>query len=396
MSKNQVFYTVKSRGMTGLRIVEMLGNKKEVSGDIGLEIEVEGNTFQKISVPAPWGYHKDGSLRGHDNAEYVLKHPIKFEKVEEAVTILWDMFKEHGSKLDESNRTSLHVHMNVQQWHLDRLTCFLALFFTVEEILTRFCGDHRVGNLFCLNAKDAPGIVTACRRFIQLDGGVDFQDGLHYSGCNVGAIQKFGSIELRHMRGPTKPQLVLDWVRILQRLYELSGTYDDPRKVCFGFSSEGPLAFLKGILGPEYNTVTEGCGMSQDEIMSSLYEGIRIAQDLCFCRDWSKFKKVTIGKDPFGRQTKKVLESIEANEGEDPYLKKVPLQSASVKLKTSKPAPSPYDAPYHQYAVSDSLEASTASLSAAAKKLYKPTKAKTAQQIHDELTKIQSIFKPMP
>jgi len=40
--------------------------------------------------------------------------------------------------------------------------------------------------------------------------------------------------------------------------------------------------------------------------MDSLYEGIRIAQDLCYCREWSEYRPVVTKLDPFGRTTKRV------------------------------------------------------------------------------------------
>src|SRR5690349_22399742 len=144
---------------------------KETKGDIGIEIEVEGNKFPKHAyegydavdperIPKQWDYHRDGSLRGEDNAEYVLKKPLKFSEVPKAINDLWQMFSDYGTVLDVSNRTSVHVHLNVQDFYINRLCSFAAMYLSVEDILTGWCGDHRVGNLFCLRAKDTPAIVT--------------------------------------------------------------------------------------------------------------------------------------------------------------------------------------------------------------------------------------------
>jgi hypothetical protein len=40
--------------------------------------------------------------------------------------------------------------------------------------------------------------------------------------------------------------------------------------------------------------------MSVDDIADSMYSGIRRAQDLCYCRDWSEFKTIDIKDNPFG------------------------------------------------------------------------------------------------
>lgn len=278
---------------------------RATSGDIGIEIECEGNKFQKQHLPAPWKYTHDGSLRGADNAEYVFDGPQKFDDVPAAIEKLWAMFSSYGTVLDDSNRTSVHVHLNVQNFFLNRLCAFFGLYVAVEEVLTAWCGEHRVGNLFCLRAKDAPSIVTKIKRLLVNDGRSDITEGMHYSGMNVHALLKFGSIEIRSLRGVTDPSLILSWVAVLRRIYELSAEYEDPRLVTENFSGGGPIEFLRMVLGDQFDVVRNGVDMTDNELRSSLYDGIRLAQDLCYCRDWSRYKPVDMSKDPFGRNSRK-------------------------------------------------------------------------------------------
>ena len=56
-------------------------NKRPTKGLVGIEIEVEGSKLPKETEFGPWTYHQDGSLRGEDNAEYVLSSPIEFAAV---------------------------------------------------------------------------------------------------------------------------------------------------------------------------------------------------------------------------------------------------------------------------------------------------------------------------
>lgn len=299
-------------------------NRKPTKGQIGLEIEVEGNKFPKppghegthepriLPGSKVWSYVHDGSLRGEDNAEYVLTRPIQFDAVDAALRELWGHFADYGSILDESNRTSVHVHLNCQDFHLNRLTAFMALYFTFEEILTEWCGDHRVGNLFCLRAKDAPGIITQMKRFIQKDGSGPLSDSLHYSALNGQALAKFGSLEVRTLRGCRDPETILEWVQVLRRLYDMSASYDDPRGICDAFSAGGPISFFEEMLGDEAGVIRAGLNWDDDRLRDSLYEGVRLAQDLCYCRDWSQFKPVDIRPDPFGRSPKATMQGLQA------------------------------------------------------------------------------------
>lgn len=303
-------------------VMSLFGNNK-TNGQVGLEVEVEGNMFPKSSdyeedsendlIPPMWRYTYDGSLRGNDNAEYVLKKPLKFEEIPSAVDDLWQMFSDYGSVLDDSNRTSVHVHLNVQEFRLNRLCAFSALYFCIEDILTAWCGDHRIGNLFCLRAKDAPAIVSKLRKLIVTNNTrvISKDDGLHYSGFNLQALSKFGSIEIRTLRGAREADVIITWVGILERLYHLSEKYaEDPRTIVEGFSGRPFEEFLKDILGPYTDEVLKNCGMNSSQARDATLEGVRIAQHLCYCRDWGNFPKEAAKPDPFGRSLS-TLEQID-------------------------------------------------------------------------------------
>lgn len=353
---------VKGSDMSGVTIGAMYGHTP-IKGDVGLEIEVEGNKFPKHDykgipgvgghlIPKMWKYVKDGSLRGADNAEYILDGPIDFDMVENASVRLFKMFEDYGTILDDSNRTSVHVHLNVQNWHLNRLATFLAAYYTVEELLTEFCGEHRVGNLFCLRGKDAPAIISRLRSFIRRGERTMFSDGMHYGALNAQAIQKFGSLEIRTMRGALQPKEVVEWVAILQRIYELSGNFSDPRHLVDSFSAEGPSAFLDLILGEHRTTVLEAISFDHQRVMESLYEGIRMGQDLAYCRDWSEFKALDVKPDPFGRNIQTVVAglsgAVAADEEVSPYaslnatasLYTQALNAFSVSAQPASPMPS--------------------------------------------------------
>lgn len=314
----------------GFTVGAILGRKPTI-GDLGVEIEVEGTRLPKNEVNlAPWGYHHDGSLRGADNAEYVLLKPIDFDALPGALSTLWGHFAAYKSTIDDSNRTSVHIHLNCQNFHFNRLTSLMALWFCMEEVLTEWCGEHRVGNLFCLRAKDAPAMISMIRRFIQSDGKNTFPESVHYAGLNTHALQKFGSIEIRMLRGVSQPQVILDWVAILRRLYELSAKFPDPRDICGTFSAEGPASFFEAVLGDQAQTVRNGISFSEDRICDSMYAGIRLAQDLCYCRDWSIFQPVDIKADPFGRSLNKVMAKMGNNFNPEDDYGPAPVQMPSM------------------------------------------------------------------
>jgi hypothetical protein len=287
--------------------------RKPTAGAVGIEIELEGkNLPHEDLTPSPWGYHVDHSLRGEDNGEYVLNKPIEFDDVPKALATLWKTFDKCKSSFDDSNRTSVHVHLNCQEFHLNRLTAFLALWYALEEPLTEFCGEHRVGNLFCLRAVDAPAIITHLRTFIREDGSYPLNEMLHYAGMNPNALHKFGSLEVRTLKGCISPEPIETWISILERLYKLSADFPDPREIPASFSSGGPLSFFDNLLGDKADIVRAGIGWSNQDISDAMYRGVRLAQSLCYCRDWDEFKAIEVKPDPFGRDSRKLAGKIAA------------------------------------------------------------------------------------
>jgi len=275
-----------SNKVIGTPVASYYGHRIK-TGTVGIEIELEGANFPKEDeeLPDEWQYHEDHSLRGEDNAEYVLRLPESFATAEDAVRRLFCVLDDNCVVIDDSPRTSVHVHLNFQKNCVNRIAAFSALFFTVEEILSEWCGDHRAGNLFCLRAKDAPAIPALAKEIVSNNLGVSISSDYHYAGLNFESLQKFGSLEVRHMRGPKDAQEVIDWLKIVQRIYDMSDVFkSDPREICYKYSYEGPSRFFKDVFGPDlYPVVLAGLSeeWNEQKINDSVREGIRIAQDIC-------------------------------------------------------------------------------------------------------------------
>jgi hypothetical protein len=207
----EVFVSRSANIAPGFDVAVALGQSSKLKkGEIGIEIEVEGTNVPK-EVPKPWLYKEDHSLRGEENGEYVLDDPVMFSEVPKTLDKLWTTFGKAKTKFDDSNRTSVHIHLNCQKFHFNRLTSFMALYFALEEVLTEWCGEHRVGNLFCLRSRDAEAIITHIKRFICSDGLYELPNDLHYAGLNANALHKYGSLEIRTLQGCSDPNVIQTW-----------------------------------------------------------------------------------------------------------------------------------------------------------------------------------------
>lgn len=257
----------------------------------GIEVEVEGRNLINFAgaVDQYWSVHDDNSLRklkpGDQAVEYVCHAPFSFDKAREAVVALFEYLNSKGVTVYHSYRTSVHVHVNFGVETFRTIYNFMTLALILDELFVSQNGDHRIGNNFCLRAKDALGQVMALRtsitqgnHFFQLGGQAE-----RYSSINFTSLSKFGSIEFRSLECTTHEGRLLHWIGTLDHLKQHAKTYKNPAEIIQQFSSRGPREFLKLALGPYSHKYLSTPGL---EMM--LMDGVRIAQDIAYCSTWAE------------------------------------------------------------------------------------------------------------
>lgn len=226
--------------------------KKVVKGDIGIEIEVEGNNLKAVDN-AVWRSEDDGSLRGRfpdSRCEYILASPIGVEHVLEAVSGLKEELK--GAEFKFSYRTSVHVHVNVQKMKLEHLLSMMYAYYLLEEPMMNFCGKKRKGNNFCLRLADAEGVLEHVMHMFELGfDGIQHIPGdmARYAAMNIEALRKYGSLEFRGMEGNMDAVRIDIWCRALVALRNYGETKESPKEVYQEFMQIGAEGFMKVVLG---------------------------------------------------------------------------------------------------------------------------------------------------
>ena len=234
------------------KVHQFLGIANPIKGTFGIEIEAEGRNMVPIDSRY-WKTEQDGSLRGafpDRAAEYVLKKPITLEQVEPALDEL--IIAEANAVFDFSFRTSVHIHVNVQDLTEDQLITMIYTYLLIEEPMMNYCGRDRKGNRFCLRVVDADNIVDVLNdAFIN---GIDNimrvdQNAIRYSSINIGALQKYGSLEFRGMRGNMDKDVLLKWINALGNLKDYAIKAGNPKEVLKHFESVSPDKFLMDVIG---------------------------------------------------------------------------------------------------------------------------------------------------
>jgi hypothetical protein len=271
---------------------------------IGIEVEIEGINLPVEGIPDRWKVVRDGSLRG--GLEYILREPCGEMEYKPYIRALFDSLCEAEIKL--SNRCSTHVHINCSGMRANEQTSFVALWTVFEKPLIRWCGDSRVGNLFCLSNDDTNGFNTN-QWYNALKSGVfDFSNHYKYSALNLGSYNKLGTFEIRCMRGVDSPEPLLPWVAILLQLKkEAMTTYRNPVLLGRDLSELGAKNLFRDICD------RAGIGEFGEEVISLSGEGefesdcldaFRECQASVYALDWGALEEEIYRQyveDPFAQ-----------------------------------------------------------------------------------------------
>jgi len=263
----------------------------------GLELELEGRGVKLEEIPTKgWLRHEDGSLRG-EAIEFVSSAPVTKEEAQKRVNTLFELFKKHDVKLKNSYRCSTHVHINFSDRKLGEVVNFFILFTVLEELLNYHCGPDRSGNLFCLSNREVEGVVKNLQEAVLRGNFGAFGEELRYCGINLSALNKFGTIEIRTMRGADSAVQITDWLEILSQMYSFAvNKMESPVALIESLSKLGPLNFLSEIFNEK--TINLLLKSWDGDLQRSFYDGARLVQIMSYRFDdgYKKYKDKNINR----------------------------------------------------------------------------------------------------
>lgn len=291
-------------------------------GDIGLELEMEGNLYQgadlnKLVVKSgsSWTVHNDGSLR-NGGLEYVLNGPCRIDETEELLDFLFKTLKEKGTRIQHSNRTSTHIHVNVGGMKVSELTSFICYWGLFEQAVINWCGTERKRNQFCLSNRDTGGWLSSQWLNAVQTGRFRWDNTYKYSALNLGSFQNFGSFEFRCMAGAGETGPVLALARFLHALREDSKK-TLPDRLAIMTSEETPSGMLRR-LRDEYSLELADILLQQEDFDREAMTNFRDYQVLSFVYPWTELKgeiAKTCIENPF---TKKKVNKVSLRTRDEP------------------------------------------------------------------------------
>jgi len=249
------------------KLFELLGCKL-TTGTFGVEIECEGNNLVPVETDG-WRTEDDGSLRGvfpNSRCEWVFKKPLPLAKAITAIATLAREQRKGNAKLDFSLRTSVHVHVNVQDLTEEQYFNFIYTYLLLEPVLLRYCGDVRRANRFCLSINDGEGLMDYISHLFQQGVkqiGAIFENDVRYAAINIAATKKYGSLEFRGMRGTLDVDILSTWIMALNAIREYAMENENVHSIHDKFVRNSPTEFMRSVLG-DVSADFEYAGMEGD------------------------------------------------------------------------------------------------------------------------------------
>lgn len=306
--------------------------------NIGVEVEVE-NVKQDVESMAErrdllklWDIHPDGSLRDH-GLEFTTHGPLFGDDLDGAIDNLITLA--HKMKWKGSERTGIHIHMDMRDCDQTELILLSCLYSICEKPLFHWIGEHRLENIYCLpwfRAQDNLKYVAALGQ-VQGEGVPDIVGKLQrYSALNLASLGKYATVEFRHMDTRLDTQRIKSWINLLMCMKKYARDFykdhDNAQQLLATFSGLGPKGFAEAVFEKHLPSLDYE-GMEQD-----LWDGLLIAQDLAVL-----YKKKFIAMSPVYE-----LWGEAKNEGYMEYFKNKPkVEPAPLPVEENWPEAPPID-----------------------------------------------------
>lgn len=182
----------------------------------GIEIEVEQADRDNLGrILHSWRVDNDGSLR-NNGLEFISK-PTKAEHVESALRYLYEDVLTKAP-VHFSPRTSVHVHMNCRNLTFMQIYNIVILYQCFEDLLYDFAGPERKKSIFCVPIGNTH-YYTQLKTHFKINHLIGWSK---YTGLNLCPLQGYGTIEFRHLRGTSDLPTIMNWLRLLYRLYSFA------------------------------------------------------------------------------------------------------------------------------------------------------------------------------
>lgn len=249
---------------------------------IGVEVELENMLLDDGIISDYWKVVADGSLKNNGH-EFVFNQPLGGEDAVTALSELQDFIMDNGYQPDISERTSVHVHIDIRDLNLEQYKNFIGLYLVFETSLFHYCGKGRDGNCFSVPWSKLDSTVFAfadARTNGKMYNMIGNLERNKYTSINLGSTGRFGSIEFRGHGGEWRKEKLLIWINLLLSLKKYI-LYNEINwdELLPHISRIGSIPFTDNVFGAFAKYI------DYPQLEYDVIQGVRLAQDAVYSKD---------------------------------------------------------------------------------------------------------------
>lgn len=284
----------------------MLINKKV---PVGVEIELENlrnytrSSYKErrfvsiLTEKDHWHVINDGSLR-NNGLEFVMMDlntsgPLVGNDIIKALKHFRKVMDTYILEGHEppilSERTSLHIHVDVRDMKIEQINKLIILYSIFEKIFFKWSLPERYYNNYCRPISLHKDIKERLSKVLHLNSGCSspgehfkFAQANKYDGINIKPITSLGSVEFRIFRGTYDINDIIDWINLLLGMRNSAiedSSLDNLLEIPTTLSKYGIENLIDKVFG-EPGQILKPHASNADVL-----EGVRLSQDLIIERD---------------------------------------------------------------------------------------------------------------
>jgi len=239
------------------KVVPYVNQLTDKTSYVGIEIEVENvPRVPDGNWPILWRTEEDRSLR-NSGIEFISL-ALKGEQIPYALLSLCEALP---NSVQFSGRTSVHVHLNVQDKTPEEIAKIVLTYLPLERLLFAFAGEHREKNIFCVPLYDiemTDNLFSAIKKLDTKEIKQLQSENYRYSALNLGPVTTFGTMEFRHLGGTKDVSRILTWINLILSIqkYALSTNLDELIKEIIALNTNSQYRnFAQKIFGSLINDI---------------------------------------------------------------------------------------------------------------------------------------------
>lgn len=260
----------------GQRVIPVEGNEVLPAGNIGIEIELEGNANGRWPTVEGWDLKPDGSLR--DGMEYVFDGPQSGDNALGSIEGLDQAMADFQP--EPTFRCSTHIHVDVRDLSWEQYERLVLLYMVYEDALFDHAQAYRRQSNFCIPFMANDWLAEKFGREVigRADANHKFMGAQHwpkYSALNLQTTSSFGTVEFRGMHAVfTRAELLALAQRMLhiKRFAKASQAANH-----FDFITEAREAGLRGVFIEGLNDGYEMMEGALEQGVSSAMHSLMVA-----------------------------------------------------------------------------------------------------------------------